>query len=325
MSALPEGWSTRRPTLDDIPEILKLAHAGDVAAVGAPDFTAEEVRVALTAPHTDMSLDCWLAVDDTGEVVGWAYPDNPTGGARDVIEVYVWPGRGGPAIRPLLELMLARAPERARLFGHSRYAVRAGAIPAEAAWIEALTDNGFVFLKQHARMQMSLDDVSSDPPPLPPGVTVRPVRAGDDADLRRFHAVVEEAFRDSDHRATDFDTWRSGVDAESTVSWDEWFVAEVDGEVVGALQSCDSSAEDDEGWVKYLAVLRPYRRRGVGEALLRRAFATYAAKGRRSAGLGVDLANPTKAARLYHSVGMHPLYQANIYERDIVLSTGSGR
>jgi ribosomal protein S18 acetylase RimI-like enzyme len=325
MSALPQGWSTRRPTLDDIPEILKLAHASDVAAVGAPDFTAEEVREALTAPHTDMSLDCWLAVDDTGEVVGWAYPDNSTGGARDFIEVYVWPGRGGPAIRPLLELMLARVHERAKLFGHSPYAVRAGAIPTEAAWIEALTGNGFVFLKQHARMQMSLDDVSSDPPPLPPGVTVRRVRAGDDADLRRFHAVIEEAFRDSDHRATDFDTWRARVDAESTVSWDEWFVSEVDGEFAGALQSSDSSAEEDEGWVKYLGVLRPYRRHGVGEALLRRAFATYAAKGRRTAGLGVDLANPTKAARLYHSVGMHPLYQANIYEREIVLSTGSGR
>jgi mycothiol synthase len=317
MSALPPGWTARRPTLDDIPDILKLAHASDIAAVGEPDFTAEEVREALTGPHTDMSQDCWLVADETGAVVGWAYPDNPTGGPRDFIEVYVWPGRGGPAIRPLLDLMMARVHERARLFGHSPYAVRAGAIPTETGWIEALTEAGFHFLKQHARMQMPLDDVSADPPPPPAGVTVRPVRPGDDADLRRFHAVIEEAFRDSDHRATDFETWRAQVAAEASVSWDEWFVAEVDGELAGVLQSSDSSIEEDEGWVKYLAVLRPYRRRGVGEALLRRAFATYAAKGRRAAGLGVDLANPTRAARLYYAVGMHPLYQANIYEREI--------
>jgi mycothiol synthase len=322
MSALPDGWSTRRPTLDDIPDILKLAHASDVASVGEPDFTAEEVREALTGPNTDMAQDCWLALDETGAIVGWAYPDNSTGGARDFIEVYVWPGRGGPAMRPLLDLMMARVHERAKLFGHSPYSVRAGAIPTEAAWIDALTDAGFVFIKQHARMQMSLDDVSSEPPPLPSGVTVRPVRPDD---LPRFHAVIEEAFRDSDHRATDFATWRRQVDAESTVSWDEWFVGEVDGTFAGALQSSDSSAEEGEGWVKYLAVLRPYRRRGVGEALLRRAFATYAAKGRRTAGLGVDLANPTRAARLYHAVGMHPLYQANIYQREIVLSTDGGR
>ena len=69
--------------------------------------------------------------------------------------------------------------------------------------------------------------------------------------------------------------------------------------------------------MKYLAVLRAYRRRGLGAALLRRAFATYAAKGRAKAGLGVDMANPTAAARLYHAVGMHPLYKANIYQRTV--------
>jgi ribosomal protein S18 acetylase RimI-like enzyme len=107
------------------------------------------------------------------------------------------------------------------------------------------------------------------------------------------------------------------VAAETSLSFDEWFVAEVGGEIAGVLQSSDSGAEEDEGWVKYLAVLRAYRRRGVGEALLRRAFATYARKGRTRAGLGVDLQNPTEAARLYRAVGMHPLYEANIYQRTI--------
>jgi mycothiol synthase len=317
VSELPEGWSTRRPTLDDIPEILKLAHASDMASVGEPDFTAEEVREALTAPNTDMSEDCWLALDESGAIVGWAYPDNSTGGPREFIEVYVWPGRGAPAMRPLLELMMARVRERATLFGHDPYTVRAGAIPTETAWISALTDAGFSFVKQHARMQISLDGVPPIPPEPAAGVTVRPLRPHDEADLRRFHAVTEEAFQDSDHRATDFDTWRARIEAESTVSWDEWFVGEVDGVFAGVLQSSDSSVADDEGWVKYLAVLRPYRKRGVGEALLRRAFATYAAKGRRRAGLGVDLANPTQAARLYRAVGMHPLYEANIYQRTV--------
>jgi ribosomal protein S18 acetylase RimI-like enzyme len=148
-------------------------------------------------------------------------------------------------------------------------------------------------------------------------VTVRPVRADDEAEMRRFHATIEEAFRDTDHRATTYETWRQRVAGESSVSYDEWFVGEVDGEWAGVLQSSDSSVEDGTGWVSDLAVLRAYRRRGVGEALLRRAFATYAAKGRTSAGLGVDLANPTRAARLYRAVGMHPMFEANIYERKI--------
>jgi mycothiol synthase len=317
VNSLPDGWSTRRPTLDDVPQILKLAHASDVAAVGAPDFTAEEVREALTGPNTDMAADCWLALDENDEIVGWAYPENSTGGARDFIEVYVWPDRGVPALGPLLGLMLARVAERAKLFGHDPYQVRAGAIPTETAWISVLTGAGFTFFKQHARMQMSLAGVPPIAPEPPAGVTIRPVRPDDDADLRRFHAVIEEAFQDSDHRATDYRTWRTRVDAESTLSFDEWFVGEIDGQFAGALQSSDSMAEDDEGWVKYLAVLRTYRRRGVGEALLRRAFATYAGKGRTRAGLGVDLANPTEAARLYRAVGMHPLYEADIYQRTV--------
>jgi mycothiol synthase len=317
VNSLPDGWSTRRPTLDDIPPILKLAHASDVAAVGEPDFTAEEVREALTGPNTDMAADCWLALDENEEIVGWAYPDNSTGGDRDFIEVYVWPQRGEPALRPLLDLMLARVAERAVLFGHDPYVVRAGAIPTETAWISVLTDAGFTFRKQHARMQMSLDGVPATAPEPPAGVTIRPVRADDDADLRRFHAVIEEAFQDSDHRATDYETWRAQFGAESTLSFDEWFVGEVDGRFAGVLQSSDAMAEEGEGWVKYLAVLGAYRRRGLGEALLRRAFATYAGKGRTRAGLGVDLANPTEAARLYRAVGMHPLYEADIYQRTV--------
>lgn len=317
MTELPEGWRTRRPTLDDVPEILRLAHASDIAAVGEPDFTADEVRAALTAPHTDPARDCWLALDAAGEIVGWAYPDNAAAGDRDFLEVYVWPGRGVPALRPLLALMLDRATERGREFGHDPYTVRAGAIPTELPWISALTDAGFAFLKQHARMTMPLTAAQRTAPEPAPGVTVRPVRADDEAELRRFHATIAEAFRDSDHPATDYDTWRERLAGESGISWDEWFVGEVDGEWAGVLQSSDSSAEENGGWVRSLAVLRPYRRRGVGAALLHRAFAAYAAKGRTTAGLGVDLANPTRAARLYRAVGMRPRYEANIYQRTV--------
>ncbi|MGX6602466.1 GNAT family N-acetyltransferase [Micromonosporaceae bacterium Da 78-11] len=317
MTALPEGWTTRRPTLDDVPAILELVHASDIAAVGEPDFTADEVREMLTEPHTDLARDCWLALDAEGAIVGWAYPHNPTGGDRDFIEVYVWPERGLPAQRPLLDLIMERMAGRAAELGHEAYQVRAGAIPTEKPYVQALLDAGFVFVKQHARMQMSLAAVPHTDPEPPAGVLVRPVRAGDEAEMRRFHAVIEQAFRDSDHHSTGYDDWRRQVDAEPVLSFDEWFVAEIDGVIAGVLQSSDSGAEADEGWVKRLAVLRAYRKRGLGETLLRRAFATYARKGRAKVGLGVDMANPTRAARLYLAAGMTPRYQADIFQTEV--------
>ena len=312
-TALPVGWSTRRPTLDDVPEILALVHASDIAAIGEPDFTADEVRERLTDPHTDPAVDSWLALDEAGAIVGWTFASNVSGRDSDFLEVFVHPERGRPAMRPLLDLIMGRMVERAAQFGYERYQVRAGAVPTEQPYIDALTDAGFEFHRQHARMQMPLDGVSPVPPEPPAGVVVRPVRGNDEDDLRALHAVIEEAFRDTDHHAVGYETWRAQVDNEPTLSFDEWFVAQVDGRVVGSLQSSDSGVEENEGWVKRLAVLRAYRKRGLGEALLRRAFAVYAAKGRTHAGLGVDLENPTKAVRLYLAVGMTPLYRANIY------------
>jgi mycothiol synthase len=311
MNVLPPGWTTRRPTLDDVPLILELVHASDIAAVGEPDFSEDEVREELTGPNTDLARDCWLAFDADGAIAGWAYPRNPTGQARDFAEVYVWPERGLPAQRPLLDLLLARMTERAAELGHDVYTVRAGAIPTELAYIDTLTAAGFTFLKQHARMRMSLRDVSPVAAEPPAGVTIRPARLDDDGEMRRFHAVIEEAFLDSDHPSMAYADWRRQFRGG------DCFVAETDGEMAGVLQSTEPDDGGDEAWVRYLAVLRPYRKRGVGEALLRRAFAVFAGQGRPQVGLGVDMANPTEAARLYRKVGMAPLYRANVYQTTV--------
>jgi mycothiol synthase len=320
MTALPDGWTTRRPTLDDVPAILAMVQASDLASLGEVDFTAEAVREGLTDPGTDMTRDCWVALDPGGTIVGWAYPQVETGHARDFIEVYTWPDRGEAAQRPLLDLLLRRVAERAAGHGHETFTVRAGAVPTEKAYVAALTDAGFTFLKQHARMRITLDGVSPVPPAPPAGVTVRPLRPDDEADVRRFHAVIEEAFRDTDHQHLGYDDWRRQVDAETTTTWSEWLVAEVDGRTAGALQSWDG--ETDEGWVKRLAVAGAYRRRGIGEALLRHAFAVYASNGRTRAGLGVDMENPTRAVRLYLAVGMTPLYRADIFQMTLDLRAG---
>ncbi|MFI5932833.1 GNAT family N-acetyltransferase [Actinoplanes sp. NPDC051494] len=318
MTALPDGWTTRRPTLDDLPELLALARASDIAAMGESDFTAEEIRETLTTPGTDLARDCWLTLDPAGAITGWGFLSNLDRGDHDRLEVFVLPGRGEPAMRPLLEVLQARALERAAEFGQPAYAVQAAAIPAEKAWIDILAEDGFTFFKQHARMTMSLDGVPATPPEPPAGVTLRTVRPDDVAEMRRFHATVLEAFRDTTHQPRGYEAWLERLAGEAHVSYDEWFVALVDGEWAGALESSDFGAANGIGWVRLLGVLPAYRRRGVGEALLRRAFATYAGKGRTEVGLGVDMANPTRAARLYLSVGMTPKFEANVYRKQLL-------
>jgi ribosomal protein S18 acetylase RimI-like enzyme len=253
-----------------------------------------------------------------GSLGGWAYLENENGGDHEFVEVYTHPETGQPAQAPLLALTLARVAERAGELGHATMTVRAGALPSEKGYIATLRDAGFEFVKRYARMRRSLAEVATTPPPTPDGVSIEPVDPSQDADMRVFHRILDTAFRDTpDYRPRTYEQWREWVDAQPSVAWDEWLVATVDGTPAGILQSSNQSLEDDEGWVKMLAVLREHRRRGIGEALLRRAFALYAAKGRAKAGLGVDLENPTEAARLYHSVGMTAVYEADMFERTV--------
>ncbi|GAB3816216.1 GNAT family N-acetyltransferase [Micromonospora zhanjiangensis] len=208
--------------------------------------------------------------------------------------------------------------ERATEFGHPVLTLSAGAIPTERRWIGTLRAAGFDFHKRHARMRRPLTGLPAQPPGPPAGVRIRPVRPDDAADLRRFHEILEAGFGAlPDHQPSTYEQWWERVAAEPTVAWDEWFVAEVDGMPAGILQSSDRMLDQDEGWVRYLSVSADHRRRGIGAALLAAAFARYAAKGRRSAGLGVDLANPTEAARLYRSVGMTPVFEADIFQRTV--------
>ncbi|MGC4773270.1 hypothetical protein ACLQ25_30405 [Micromonospora sp. DT44] len=110
---LPAGWTARRPTLDDVPAILAVVHAADTFAIGHPDFDAEDVEQALTAPYFDPSRDSWLALDPDDTVVAWATVDNPTGVGREFVEVYVDPERAANLRAPLLARQLDRVAERA--------------------------------------------------------------------------------------------------------------------------------------------------------------------------------------------------------------------
>ena len=57
------------------------------------------------------------------------------------------------------------------------------------------------------------------------------------------------------------------------------------------------------GWVKDLAVRPEWRRRGLGEALLRHSFRELFRRGVRRIGLKVDSNNGTGAPRLYERLG----------------------
>jgi ribosomal protein S18 acetylase RimI-like enzyme len=154
-------------------------------------------------------------------------------------------------------------------------------------------------------------------PVVPDGIELRPYRHPDDE--RAVYEALQDAFTDHwDFHRESIEQWR-----EFTVKWrnfdpDLWLVALEGDEVVGASLNYRERADDPGyGWIGTIGVRRPWRRRGVGEALLRRTFALLHARGLRKVRLSVDSQSPTGAERLYERVGMSVLRQSNTWECEL--------
>ena len=71
------------------------------------------------------------------------------------------------------------------------------------------------------------------------------------------------------------------------------------------------------GHINWLGVGKPWRRRGLAEALLRRSFRELYARGRHRAALRVDVQNVTGALRVYERVGMRAVIRFGTWQKDL--------
>jgi mycothiol synthase len=76
----------------------------------------------------------------------------------------------------------------------------------------------------------------------------------------------------------------------------------MDGDEIAGVTLCKTLA--GEGWVNVVGVRRPWRKRGLGLALLRHALAEYQRRGVDKVALSVDAESITGAPRLYGRAGM---------------------
>ncbi len=65
------------------------------------------------------------------------------------------------------------------------------------------------------------------------------------------------------------------------------------------------------------ACRKPWRKRGLGLALLHHAFGEFYRRGQPKVALGVDAQNPTGATRLYERAGMHVAYEAVAFQKEL--------
>jgi mycothiol synthase len=299
---VPPDATLRAPTIADVPAVAALLNRiADADGAGWVDEDA--IRNWFTNPALPLAEDV-VVVERDGALV--AYADVYRGGeAKEKVwgDLRVPPEeRGGPVLPAIVDWAEERAgPARLRI-----------PFPDGEAELRAeLERRGYAPVRYSFEMEIGLDEEPL-PPEWPAGISVRTMREGEE---RRIWEADTEAFRDHwDFTPQPFDEWRHWM-VDDGFDPALWFVAEEDGEIAGVCLCRAREGRPEVGWVATLGVRRPWRRRGLGLALLRHSFRVFRARGHTLAGLGVDGENTTGAVRLYERAGMHVARRSDTYER----------
>ena len=175
----------------------------------------------------------------------------------------------------------------------------------------------------HSMLRTGLDDLPVAP--LPAGFELRPAHP---EQWRAIWDANEEAFRDhwGNRPAVDEDFERLLTDADFDPSlWQvAWHTAsnQVAGVAINVIPAAENGIyQRQRGLVENLSVRRPWRKRGLGRALLVASLRTLRDRGQTEVMLGVDAENITGALRLYEAVGFRQADRSMVFTKPLEMDS----
>ncbi len=316
---LAEGFVARLPRAQDLPALVELYNA---VARQRDLQLVDEVDLLLHRTRDDWWMEALVVERESdGMIVGYAHfteePDG-LGGIQIWNDGRVHPDATGHGLATFLlqcgEDRARRVAQHDHLYGAivTRTTNDNGNDRARALY-ERL---GYRAVRHRLAMRIDLANAATGSGPRAWGVTVRPFDP--EHDTRELWRTMQEGFADHhDFVPTPFEDWRWVlIDRHDDFDPSLWWVAEVDGEMVGGIL-CNIGVPDDPilGHVRDLAVVPKWRRKGVADALLKTAFVAFRDRGLRRAGLSVDDDTLEGALKLYARAGMAVARRIDIYEK----------
>jgi len=275
--------------------VLAVMLARDVADVGYPDFTLDDVLADWATPGLDLERDGWVVTDAAGTIVATGLL------LGDDALVHVHPGACGRGLGSTLrELVEARGRERGTAV--LRQFVPVGNGQASALLLEA----GYWPVQHYLRMRIALEAVAA-----PGDGAVRVFERH--RDELEVHGLVQAALAEIEgYLPEPLEVWRRQRIEKQR--WDPalWILLE-DGEGLAGA-ALGERWDDGLGYVAQLAVAPRARGRGHGRTLLLSLFDAFRGSGLRVAELSVRGDN-RGAAHLYESVGMQASWEAQRWEK----------
>ena len=312
VSTLPPGFLVRPPTLDDLDAVTALTNASEIADSGIPETTIEVMRTRWLAPGVDLAADNWLIISPESRIVGYAGM-NDREHARLFAHIHVHPDYQSQGIAAVL---LQRVEEwtcqhvSAALQG-VRVTLNTWISSRNIAIKQLLEQAGYTAVRHTWNMEIEMHEAPAVPQ-WPEGVTVHTFVPGQE---RAVFETDEEAFQDHwGHMPGKFEEWEYWMVKREKFDPTLWFLA-FDGDEIAGISLCEYDRSD--GWVDTLAVRRPWRRKGLGMALLLHSFAEFYQRGTHKVGLNVDSQNLTGATRLYKRADMRIARQYDTYQKEL--------
>lgn len=315
---------TKKPELDlytyayrgerDIPALAGLFAA--VARVDGPELDRSEsqIRQILSSPRAMPEENAFLFAVD-GQLVGYGRTFLEDGPDESLFRLMghvhpEWRRRG--IGRRVMERLEQRIGERLDEPANQVVRILVGASLEHKDRLTLFGRMGYQMERYFFEMERPLHregrTVEVPAADLPVGFVVRSL--AERPDLGAAMRVCNEAFRDHwGHTETALEDWQYFASDPGhrpdlwLVAWDEGTGEPAAVCLNGIIPDHNTRVGRLEGWVHTLAVRRPYRKQGLGRALLLESMRLMQQAGMDWAMLGVDMENLTGALRLYQGAG----------------------
>ncbi|MFC2079699.1 GNAT family N-acetyltransferase [Candidatus Bipolaricaulota bacterium] len=323
---LPEGYTLRSATPDDVPAVFELWNSRSLWARNKAPYGEADVLNRWNRPEFNLETDSLLVFSPVSMLVGYAHILDVKNPPVDVFSGYsVHPEHDEQTwlwkalfewIEAEARRVIPKAPADARI------ALIAGARDDDSSEKTRLEESGFEYSRTFHRMTVEFGDPPAVPE-TPDGIRIRPFIPGND-DEAIAHAY-RDAFRDHyGHLEQPFETdlakWRHWM-ADEDFDPNLWFLAidaTAGGEVAGYSCCYPADVGDDPlGQIDEIGVRRAWRRQGIGRALLTHSLRTLQDRGCKGANLRVDSDNKNQALALYESAGMHVVSSSHTYVKEL--------
>lgn len=311
--------------LDDVPDLANIFNA-ELKADGVPNFETEgDIRAWMSHPSETFNpeRDVNLALVD-GKAVGYAereWVDTNDGLYREYringAVLPQWRRQGvGQAlydnnVERVRELAATHETDRQKVLG-------SWSNDRQVGRIALLQKEGFEPIRFFFEMTRDLSDPIEDVP-LPDGLEIRPVT--DDNIVQVWHADVEAfkdhwgGFDDSDERLK---SWMESPTFDPTLWVIAWDGDEVAGGIINSISHEENAAIGvQRGWLNSVFTRRPWRKRGLANALMALSLRAIKERGMDYGVLGVDAENPTGALGLYERNGFKVLERSTAWRKPL--------